>query len=218
VLTAALSRAAASPALPELLLRAALCRRGQRVWLRDEGCGNGGGPHLPESRTPHLPSLAGSVGLCSPHASPCGVAPSGGSAELQSLRPVGLAGGRTAWDSCCITSVLHLARGILCFTVSGLSQADPVCSQCCGPPTVPRAALGHLWALQPLPLPCRGAAPLPRAKQPRWAMPPSPNHRMVGLEGTSKIMKLQPPPPQAGPPTSTFNSSPGCPGPHPTWH
>jgi len=25
------------------------------------------------------------------------------------------------------------------------------------------------------------------------------------------------PPPQAGQPTSTFNTSPGCPGPHPTW-
>jgi len=25
------------------------------------------------------------------------------------------------------------------------------------------------------------------------------------------------PPPQAGPPTSTFNTRPGCPGPHPTW-
>ena len=35
---------------------------------------------------------------------------------------------------------------------------------------------------------------------------------MVGLEGTPRIMKLQPPP-QAGPPTSTFHTSPGCPGP-----
>jgi len=25
------------------------------------------------------------------------------------------------------------------------------------------------------------------------------------------------PPPQAGPPTSTFNTRPGCPGPYPTW-
>ncbi|XP_052552626.1 cyclin-dependent kinase inhibitor 3 isoform X3 [Tympanuchus pallidicinctus] len=37
-----------------------------------------------------------------------------------------------------------------------------------------------------------------------------------GLEGTSRMMKLQPPT-NAGPPTSTFHSSPGCPGPHPTW-
>jgi len=44
-------------------------------------------------------------------------------------------------------------------------------------------------------------------------------HRITerpGLEGTSRIMKLQAPP-QAGPPTSTCNTSPGCPGPHPTW-
>ena len=40
----------------------------------------------------------------------------------------------------------------------------------------------------------------------------SQNHRMVGLEGTPRLMKLQPPP-QAGPPTSTLKTSPGCPGP-----
>ena len=43
------------------------------------------------------------------------------------------------------------------------------------------------------------------------------NHRITewpGLEGTSRIMNLQPPC-QAGPPTSPF-TRPGCPGPHPT--
>jgi len=40
----------------------------------------------------------------------------------------------------------------------------------------------------------------------------SQNHRMVGLERTPRLMKLQPPP-QAGPRTSTFHTSPGCPGP-----
>jgi len=44
-------------------------------------------------------------------------------------------------------------------------------------------------------------------------------HRTIewpGLEGTSRITKLQPPPPPAGPPTATCNTSPGCPGPPPT--
>jgi len=38
-----------------------------------------------------------------------------------------------------------------------------------------------------------------------------------GLEGISRIMKLQPALPHAGPPTSTFNTRPACPGPHPAW-
>jgi len=45
------------------------------------------------------------------------------------------------------------------------------------------------------------------------------NHRITewpGLEGTSRIMNLQPPC-RAGPPTSPF-TRPGCPGPRPTWH
>ena len=44
------------------------------------------------------------------------------------------------------------------------------------------------------------------------------NHRITewpGLEGTSRIMNLQPPC-RAGPPTSPF-TRPDCPGPHPTW-
>jgi len=46
----------------------------------------------------------------------------------------------------------------------------------------------------------------------------SQNHRITewpGLEGTSRIMNLQPPC-QAGPSISPF-TRPGCPGPHPTW-
>jgi len=42
----------------------------------------------------------------------------------------------------------------------------------------------------------------------------SQNHRMTewpGLEGTSKIMNLQPCTQQTGPPTSPFNTRPGCP-------
>jgi len=39
----------------------------------------------------------------------------------------------------------------------------------------------------------------------------------LGLGGSSRIIRLQPSPAQAGPPTSTFNTRPGCPGPHPTW-
>ena len=44
------------------------------------------------------------------------------------------------------------------------------------------------------------------------------DHRITewpGLEGTSRIMNLQPPC-RAGPPTSPF-TRPGCSGPHPTW-
>jgi len=55
---------------------------------------------------------------------------------------------------------------------------------------------------------------------PRVPRPARPvNHRItewLGLEGTSRIIKLRPSPPQAGLPTSTSNTSPGCPGPHPT--
>jgi len=51
------------------------------------------------------------------------------------------------------------------------------------------------------------------------------NHRITewpGLEGAwvgrgLKDHESQTPPPQAGPPTSTFHTSPGCPGPHPIW-
>jgi len=38
----------------------------------------------------------------------------------------------------------------------------------------------------------------------------------LGLEETSTIMKLQTPVLHAGLPTSMFNATPGCPGPHPT--
>ena len=49
----------------------------------------------------------------------------------------------------------------------------------------------------------------------------SQHHRITEwpeLGGTSRIMNLLPPLPQAGPQTSPFNTRPGCPEPHSTWH
>ena len=43
------------------------------------------------------------------------------------------------------------------------------------------------------------------------------NHRMAWVGRDLKDHKAPTPPLQAGPPTSTFKTSPGCPGPHPTW-
>jgi len=42
-------------------------------------------------------------------------------------------------------------------------------------------------------------------------------HRMAWVGRDLKDHGSPTPPPQAGPPTSTFNTRPGCPGPHPTW-
>jgi len=43
------------------------------------------------------------------------------------------------------------------------------------------------------------------------------NHRMVWVGRNLKGHEAPTAPPPAGPPTSTFHTSPGCPGPHPTW-
>jgi len=43
------------------------------------------------------------------------------------------------------------------------------------------------------------------------------NHRMARVGRDLKDHEAPTAPPQAGPPTSIFNSRAGCPGPHPTW-
>ena len=45
----------------------------------------------------------------------------------------------------------------------------------------------------------------------------SQNHRMAWVGRDLKGHESPTPRSQAGPPTSTFHTSPGCPGPHPTW-
>jgi len=45
----------------------------------------------------------------------------------------------------------------------------------------------------------------------------SKNHRMAWVGRDLKDRESPTPLPKAGPPTSPFNTRPGCPGPHPTW-
>jgi len=45
----------------------------------------------------------------------------------------------------------------------------------------------------------------------------SQNHRIARVGRDLKVHESPILPPEAGPATSTFNTKPGCPGPHPTW-
>ena len=62
------------------------------------------------------------------------------------------------------------------------------------------------------------SANIQKQKQPQSAS----NHRIIELQNGldwkgTKDHQVPTPLPQAGPPTFTFNTRPGCPGPHPTW-
>ena len=50
-----------------------------------------------------------------------------------------------------------------------------------------------------------------------WIFTESQNHRTARVGRDLKDYESPTPPAQAGPPASTLNPGPGCPGPHPTW-
>lgn len=63
--------------------------------------------------------------------------------------PAGLVEGHAAWDSCYMTSALHLAQGKQRFTTSMLRQGGPICSCCCEPPAALWGCVGPVLLLQP---------------------------------------------------------------------